>query len=79
VAQHRLESIVWEIRSVALHESNDLTLDSTIIALPEYMARRQRELSARDRSTLMRAAAVLWRAGFNLSISEEWQADPVQH
>ncbi|MGF6603130.1 hypothetical protein P3T23_007883 [Paraburkholderia sp. GAS448] len=79
MTQHRLESIVWEIRSVALHEGNDLTLDSTIVALAEYMARRQRELSARDRSTLMRAAAVLWRAGFNLSISEERQADPVQH
>ncbi|TDN69128.1 hypothetical protein [Paraburkholderia sp. BL10I2N1] len=79
MAQHRLESIVWEIRSVALHEGNDLTLDSTIVALAEYMVRQQRELSARDRSTLMRAAAVLWRAGFNLSMSEERQADPVQH
>jgi hypothetical protein len=74
-----LEAVVWEIRRVALHEGDNLTLDSTIVALADYLKRQQHELSVGDHRTIMHAAALLWRAGFNRSESKTQQAEPVQH
>ncbi|MFM0211333.1 hypothetical protein PQQ96_28450 [Paraburkholderia sediminicola] len=62
----RLEKIVWEIRHVALHEGDALTIDGTILALADCLDRRE-DLAADDRRAMMQAAALLWRAGFNLS------------
>jgi ABC-type glutathione transport system ATPase component len=76
---NNLEAVVWEIRRVALHEGDNLTLDSTIVALADYLNRQQHELSVGDRRTIMRAAALLWRAGLNVYESNTRHAAPVQH
>jgi len=61
-----LEKIVWEIRHVALHEGDALTIDGAILALADCLDRRD-DLAANDRRAMMQAAALLWRAGFNLA------------
>jgi hypothetical protein len=69
----QLAKIVWEIRHVALHEGDALTIDGAILALADCLDRRN-DLAADERRAMMQAAALLWRAGFNLADTQQASA-----
>ncbi|HZZ12352.1 MAG TPA: hypothetical protein VFE79_16830 [Paraburkholderia sp.] len=70
-----LEKIVWEIRHVALQHGDTLTIDQAVLGLADILDRRS-DFTQAERQTLMEAAALLWRAGFNLSQHQQTGTKP---